>query len=167
MYHVKNMLFHPVRDRPSYIPLFWEQLVLLFILIVSFRPFLFVWPFVHSSGHLLGKSCPLGFPLILFLFYAVLIVCIPFPFGGCGRMWNSIVLLIIAFPSALVWATSWENLLMPNANNKGTDQSAHPRSLISAFVVRCPDRMIPLVSIIRNFNHYLVSLTAQTGLSLP
>ena len=32
------------------------------------------------------------------------------------------------------WATSWENLLMTYANNKGADQPAHPRSLISAFV---------------------------------
>ena len=31
-------------------------------------------------------------------------------------------------------------------NNKGTDQPAHPRSLIGAFVVRCLDSIIPLVS---------------------
>ena len=37
--------------------------------------------------------------------------------------------------------------LMPYANNKGADQPAHPRSLISAFVVRFQDRMIPLVYI--------------------
>ena len=37
--------------------------------------------------------------------------------------------------------------LMPYANNKGADQPAHPRSLINAFVVRCKDRMIPLVYI--------------------
>ena len=37
--------------------------------------------------------------------------------------------------------------LMPYANNKGADQPAHPRSLISAFVVRCQDRMIPVVYI--------------------
>ena len=37
--------------------------------------------------------------------------------------------------------------LMPYANNKDADQPAHPRSLISAFVVRCQDRMIPLVYI--------------------
>ena len=29
--------------------------------------------------------------------------------------------------------------LMPYANNKGADQPAHPRSLISTFVVRCLD----------------------------
>ena len=32
--------------------------------------------------------------------------------------------------------------LMPYANNRGAD---HPRSLISAFVVRCQDRMVPPV----------------------
>ena len=37
--------------------------------------------------------------------------------------------------------------LMPYANNKGEDQPAHPRSLVSAFVVRCSDRMVPLVCI--------------------
>ena len=37
--------------------------------------------------------------------------------------------------------------LMSYANNKGTDQPAHSRSMISAFVVRCQDRMIPLVYI--------------------
>ena len=44
----------------------------------------------------------------------------------------------------IIWATSWENLFMPYANNKGAD---HPRSLISAFVSHCLDSIIPLVSI--------------------
>ena len=35
--------------------------------------------------------CPLGFPLLLFLFYVVLIVCVPFPCGVWDRVWNSIV----------------------------------------------------------------------------
>ena len=30
------------------------------------------------------------------------------------------------------------------ANNKGADQPAHPRGLISTFVVRCLDRIKPL-----------------------
>ena len=34
--------------------------------------------------------------------------------------------------------------LMLYANNKGANQPAHPRSLISAFVVRCLDSLIPL-----------------------
>ena len=36
---------------------------------------------------------------------------------------------------------------MPYANNKGADQPAHPRSLISAFIVRCLYSMISLDSI--------------------
>ena len=45
------------------------------------------------------------------------------------------------------WATSWENLFMPYANNKATDQPAHSHSLISAFVVRCLYSIIPLLAI--------------------
>ena len=41
-------------------------------------------------------------------------------------------------------ATSWESLIMSYANNKGAD---HPRSLISAFVVRCLDSPARLTSL--------------------
>ena len=27
-----------------------------------------------------------------------------------------------------IWATSWEKLFLPYANNKGADQAAHPHS---------------------------------------
>ena len=37
--------------------------------------------------------------------------------------------------------------LLSYANNKSADQPAHPRSLISASVVRCLDRIISLDSI--------------------
>ena len=37
--------------------------------------------------------------------------------------------------------------LMPYANNKGAYQPAHPRSLISTFVVRCLDSMICILAI--------------------
>ena len=37
--------------------------------------------------------------------------------------------------------------LMSYVNNKGADQTAHPHSLISAFVVRCLDSIISLDSI--------------------
>ena len=57
---------------------------------------------------------------------------------------------------------SWENLFLPYANNKGAD---HLR--ICAFVARCLDSIIPLVSISEIASLYLVSVTAQTGLSLP
>ena len=39
----------------------------------------------------------------------------------------------------LIWAKLWENLIMLYANNKGTDQPVHLRSLINAFIVRCLD----------------------------
>ena len=50
------------------------------------------------------------------------------------------------------------------ANNKSADQPAHPRSLISAFVVRCLDSIIPLVSISESSSLYLASVAAQAGL---
>ena len=53
--------------------------------------------------------------------------------------------------------------LMPYANNKGADQPAHPRSLISTFVFRCLDSIMPLVSISKFSRLYLVA--EQTGLS--
>ena len=56
---------------------------------------------------------------------------------------------------------------MPYVNNKGAVQPAHPRSLISAFVVCCLDRLIPLVSISKISSLCLASVAAQTGLSLP
>ena len=37
--------------------------------------------------------------------------------------------------------------LMTDANNKGADQPAHPRSLISTFVVRCLDSMTCILAI--------------------
>ena len=37
-------------------------------------------------------------------------------------------------------------LFMPYANNKGKDQPAHPRSLISTFVVRFLDNLIPILA---------------------
>ena len=56
---------------------------------------------------------------------------------------------------------------MPYANNKGADQAAHRRSLISAFVFPCLDSIIPLVPISRISSLYLASVAAYTGLSLP
>ena len=52
------------------------------------------------------------------------------------------------------------------ANNKGADQPAHPRSLISAFVFRCLDSIIPLVSKSEISSIYLASVAAHAGLCL-
>ena len=56
--------------------------------------------------------------------------------------------------------------VMPYGNNKGTDQPAHQHSLISAFVVRCLDCTIPLVSISKISSLYVASVAAQASLSL-
>ena len=47
------------------------------------------------------------------------------------------------------------------------DQPAHSRSLISTFVVRCLDSVIPLVSISKISSLYIASVVVQAGLSLP
>ena len=54
---------------------------------------------------------------------------------------------------------------MQYANNKGADQPVHTRSLISAFIVRCLDSIIPLVSITEISSLYLASVAVQAGLS--
>ena len=56
-------------------------------------------------------------------------------------------------------------MFMPYANNKGTDQPAHPRSLISAFIVRCLDSIISQVSIVIIACLCLASVAEQAGLS--
>ena len=48
-------------------------------------------------------------------------------------------------------ATSLENQFIPYANNKGADQPVRMCSLISTFVVRCLDSIIPLLAIAQNF----------------
>ena len=53
---------------------------------------------------------------------------------------------------------------MPYANNKGADQPAHLRCLISTFVVRCLDSIIPLVSTSKISSLYIASVAAQSGL---
>ena len=58
------------------------------------------------------------------------------------------------------------NLFMIYADNKGADQPAHLRRLISTFVVRCLDSIIPLVSLSEISSLYLTSVAAQASLSL-
>ena len=44
---------------------------------------------------------------------------------------------------------------MPYANNKDADQPEHSHRLISAFVVRCLESILPLVSILEISHLYL------------
>ena len=55
---------------------------------------------------------------------------------------------------------------MSYANNKDADQPAYPRSLISAFVVRCIDSVISLVSVTKSSSLMLASVAEQASLSL-
>ena len=55
---------------------------------------------------------------------------------------------------------------MSYANNKSGYQPAHLRSLISAFIVRCLDSIISLVSISDISSLYLASVAEQGDLSL-
>ena len=56
--------------------------------------------------------------------------------------------------------------LMPYANNKGADQPAHPRSLISTFVVRCLDSIICILALSKVSRFQLASVAEQAGLNL-
>ena len=56
--------------------------------------------------------------------------------------------------------------VLPYANNKGADQPAHPRSLISAFVVPCLDSIIPPLAIAKISSLQLFCVAEQAGLSL-
>ena len=57
--------------------------------------------------------------------------------------------------------------VMPYAKKEGADHPAHRRSLISAFIVRCLDSILPVVSISEISSFCLASVAAQAGLSLP
>ena len=59
-------------------------------------------------------------------------------------------------------------MFMPCANNQGADQPAHPRSLISAFVVRCLDSIITLLAIAEIFQDasYMKSLWLRRPVSV-
>ena len=63
-----------------------------------------------------------------------------------------------------IWATSWENVFMPYANNKGTDQPAHSRNLISAFLVCCRDSIIPLLAVSKISSLWQAFEAEQAGL---
>ena len=56
--------------------------------------------------------------------------------------------------------------LMSYANNRGADQPAHPRSLISAVVVRCLDSVMSLGSVTKISSLMLASVAEQASLSL-
>ena len=56
--------------------------------------------------------------------------------------------------------------LIPYANNKGADQPAHTRSLISTFIVRCLHSIVCIFAKSKISRLYLASVAEQAGLSL-
>ena len=68
--------------------------------------------------------------------------------------------------SVLVELGHEKTCLMSYANNKGADQPAHPRSPISAFVIRCLDSIISLDFIAEISKLWLASVAVQAGLCL-
>ena len=56
--------------------------------------------------------------------------------------------------------------LMLHANNKDAYQPAHQRSLISAFLVRCLDSVMSLLSVTKISSLMLASVAEQDSLSL-
>ena len=63
----------------------------------------------------------------------------------------------IPHPVGIIRAASY-------ANNKDASQPAHPRSLISIFVILCLDSITPLASISEISSLNLVSAAVQSGL---
>ena len=62
---------------------------------------------------------------------------------------------------------SCENCFKPYANNKGVDQPAHPRNLISTFVVHCLNSAICIFAISKVSRFQLAPVLAeQAGLNL-
>ena len=64
------------------------------------------------------------------------------------------------------WAATRENLSWDVANNTGADQPAHPRSLISAYVIRFLESIICILSTGEISFFQLVSVAEETGLKL-
>ena len=54
---------------------------------------------------------------------------------------------------------------MPYANNKGADQPAHPRSLISTFIVHYLDSLIYILDLSKVSRFYLASAAERAGLN--
>ena len=55
--------------------------------------------------------------------------------------------------------------VLPNANDKGADHPGHLCSLISAFVIRCLDSIISVVSLCKISRLQTVAVAEQAGLS--
>ena len=75
---------------------------------------------------------------------------------------NISVLIKLFCICTLIFEPRHEKTCLCHMRIKRVDQPAHPRSLISVFVVRCLDSIISLVSISKISSLYLATVAAQT-----
>ena len=112
-----------------------------------------------------------------------LLLTVPIRYFHCGLFYLSSVclrpLVRFVYDRIALWPSSWLSTCainephhektclwhMPTAKAQ-ISLRARPRSLISAFVIRCWDGIIPLVSIPKTSSLQLASVTVQVGLSL-
>ena len=66
----------------------------------------------------------------------------------------------------IIWASTRETLSLVFENHKGADQPAHPRILISAFIIRLLESIISKLATSKFSIFQLVSVAEVTGLSL-
>ena len=64
------------------------------------------------------------------------------------------------------WASTRGNLSSEFANNKDADQPAHPRRLLSAFIVRSLERIISKLATSENSIFLLIFVAEQVGLGM-
>ena len=64
-----------------------------------------------------------------------------------------------------IWALMHENLALFQVNKKGADQTVHPHSLISTFIVCCVESLIVTLDTCKISITYLVFVAEQTHLS--
>ena len=86
----------------------------------------------------------------------------------CCRFQKAIDCVGNCFPFCLLYLSQDMRKYVLYANNKGADQPAHPRSLISAFIVRCldSDSVMSLVSVTKISSLLLLFVAEQASLSL-
>ena len=88
-------------------------------------------------------------------------------FAAVARVFNKDMILTSQHNQSIKIEPGHEKTcLMSYANSKSQDQPAPPRSLISAFIVRCLDSEVSLVSVTKISSPMLASVAEQAGLSL-
>ena len=79
---------------------------------------------------------------------------------------DTLVILIASHNKLLIGPRREKPCLRGLANNTGADQPAHPRSLISAFVIRFLERIICKLAAGEISIFWLVSVAEETSLKL-